>query len=145
MSVERWSPAFADCPLRVLVVDNCKDTADSLTSLVKLWGYDVEVAYDGETAITTALVYRPDVIFLDLAMPSMSGCEIVKRLRGEEGVKDAVMVAVTGYADQTHRQQAMEAGFDLYLVKPVDPVVLRDVLVRSEKKEGGSDHAIREV
>jgi CheY-like chemotaxis protein len=131
MSAERRT---ADCPLRVLVVDDCKDNADSLKRLVKLWGYDVEVAYDGEAAYAMALVYRPDLIFLDFAMPRMDGCEVVRRLRSERGVKDALMVAMTGYADPLHRQQAMAAGFDRYLVKPVVPEVFQDLLVQSEKK-----------
>ncbi len=144
-SAKQWSYFTADCPLRVLVVDNCKDTADTLKSLVTLWGYDARVAYDGEAASATALAYRPDVLVLDIAMPGMNGCKVVSRLRRERGVKDALMVAVSGYADQLHREQAMDAGFDLYFAKPADPAALQDVLVWSEKMRGGSRHAVCEL
>jgi CheY-like chemotaxis protein len=121
------------CSPRVLVVDDCKDTADSLEMVIEMWGYDVEVAYDGETAIETALIYHPDAIFLDIGMPRMDGCEAVKRLRKEASVKDALMVAVSGYHDDLHKKQAMEAGFDLYHVKPVDPAVMKALLVQRER------------
>jgi two-component system CheB/CheR fusion protein len=122
----------------VLVVDDCKDNANTLKLLVKLWGYDVEVAYDAEAAIDTARAYLPDVICLDIGLPNMDGCEAVRRLRSKPGVQDALMVAVTGYADPRHRRQAMEAGFDLYLVKPVAPAVLHGVLMRSSTGTGGA-------
>ena len=116
------------CLPRVLVVDDCKDTADSLQMLVEMWGYDVEVAYDGETAIGTALDYHPDVIFLDLVMPKMHGCQVAQRLRRAAGFEDALIVAVSGRHDELHRKQAMEAGCDLYLVKPMAPGVMEGLL-----------------
>ena len=126
------------CLPRVLVVDDCKDTANSLQMMLEMWGYDVRVAYDGEAAIETALICQPDVIFLDLGMPMMQGCEVVERLRQEASVKGALMVAVSGYHDDIHKEQAMEAGFDLYHVKPVDPEVMKAILVQRKREEGAA-------
>ena len=134
-SVEGWF-----CLPRVLVVDDCKDTANSLQMILEMWGYDVRAAYAGETAIETALTYHPDVIFLDLGMPMMQGCEVVKRLRKESSVEGALLVAVSGYHDDLHKKQAMEAGFDLYHVKPVDPAVMKALLVQRELGEALEAH-----
>ena len=128
----------ADRPLRVLVVDDCADTADSLVALLTLWGHDVDTSYDGEAAVAAAVARRHEVIFLDLAMPKLCGCEVVRRLRCEPGVKNALIVAVTGYPDASHRRLAIEAGFDLYHVKPVDPESLHAMLVRMEAGKAGS-------
>jgi CheY-like chemotaxis protein len=112
--------------LRVLVVDDNEDTADSSSVLLQLWGHDVRVAYSGQAALESVATFQPDVFLLDIGMPRMNGFEMARRFRGR--FRDALLVAVTGYADATHRVLGEEAGFDLYLVKPVQPSDLETLL-----------------
>jgi DNA-binding response OmpR family regulator len=112
--------------LRVLVVDDNEDAADSSSTLLQLWGHDVRVAYSGKVALESVTTFEPDVFLLDIALPRMSGFEMARRFRGR--FQGALLIAVTGYADAAHRVLGEEAGFDLYLVKPVEPSVLETLL-----------------
>jgi CheY-like chemotaxis protein len=114
--------------LRVLVADDDADTADSLAVLVRLWGHGVCVAYAGAEALAAALAYRPDVLLLDVAMPGMDGFRLALAVRGQPCLDGALLVAITGYADDAHRQLGLRAGFDHYLVKPVATEVVEDLL-----------------
>jgi len=118
--------------LRVLVADDCKDAADTLSTLLRIWGYEVRVAYDGASALETAYSFHPDVLLLDQAMPELDGCCVARRLRQEGRFHASTLIAVTGYTDATHRSQCDQAGFDLYLVKPVDLATLEDLLRHRE-------------
>jgi CheY-like chemotaxis protein len=115
-------------PLRVLVVDDSKQAAESLAMLLKMWGYEVRVAYDALTGLEDARTYPPQVIILDIGMPGMDGYELARRLRGQAQSKDALLVAVTGYGEEEDRQRALGAGFDYHLVKPAAPEDLRELL-----------------
>jgi PAS domain S-box-containing protein len=106
--------------LRVLVVDDNVDTADSLTLLVELLDHDVRTAYDGLTALEVAVKYRPNVALLDIGLPGLNGYEVATRIRQQAGLEGMVLVAITGYGQESDRQLATEAGFDHHLVKPVD-------------------------
>jgi PAS domain S-box-containing protein len=106
--------------LRVLVVDDNVDTADSLTLLVDLSGYAVRTAYDGPTALQAAIEYRPNVVLLDIGLPGLTGYEVATRIRQQAALEGMVLVAITGYGQESDRQLALEAGFDHHLVKPVD-------------------------
>lgn len=112
--------------LRVLVVDDNEDTANSSSILLQLWGHDVRVAYSGEAALESVATFEPDVFLLDIALPRMSGFEMARRFRGR--FPDALLVAVTGFADATYRVLGEQVGFDLYLVKPVNPSDLETLL-----------------
>jgi CheY-like chemotaxis protein len=112
--------------LRVLVVDDNEDAANSSSILLQLWGHDVRVAYSGEAALESVATFEPDVFLLDIALPRMSGFEMARRFRGQ--FRDALLVAVTGYADATYRVLGEEVGFNLYLVKPVNPSDLETLL-----------------
>jgi CheY-like chemotaxis protein len=110
----------------VLVVDGLPDAAESLALLLALWGYEFRVAYDGPRALQVAKDYRPDVIFLDLALPGLSGFAVARRLRQDPAFETTLLVALTGYdADPA---LSSEAGLDLHLTKPVEPEVLRQLL-----------------
>src|SRR5262249_318588 len=113
------SELYGTEPLRVLVVDDCVDTTESLAALLGLWGYQPVAAYDGGTALDAALAQQPDVVLLDLALPGLDGLEVARRLR-QQGLCRALVVAMTGYGDESFRRRADEAGFDLYLIKPLD-------------------------
>jgi CheY-like chemotaxis protein len=117
---------------RVLVVDDDHDNANSLSMLIRLWGHQVWTAYSGPAGLAAAAVHRPDVMLLDIGMPVMSGCEVARQLRRQTAFEDALLVAVTGYADIERRLLCEVAGFDAVLVKPVELSVLQTWLVRSK-------------
>jgi len=114
--------------LRVLVADDNRDAADSLAMLVELWGHDARSAYDGASALEIAFGYRPDLMLLDIAMPKMHGCQLARLLRRQARFKDTLLVAMTGWTDDAHRLLCAEAGFDHYLIKPVEYSVVEQFL-----------------
>lgn len=113
--------------LRLLVVDDNRDAADSLAMLLGLWGHRARAAYDGATALRSARAEPPDAVLLDLGMPGLDGYELASSLR------PAALIAVTGFADRAHRDRADAAGFDHFFVKPVDLDALRDLLGNLEE------------
>ncbi len=115
--------------LRVLVVDDDADTTDSLTMILRLWGYDVRAAYNGETALRMAVTVEPDVVLLDVAMPTMTGYEVAHRLKRSLVFKQTHLIAVSGYVDEAHQSRCREAGFDDFLPKPLDFANLRRMLL----------------
>ena len=114
--------------LRVLVVDDCPDTRMTLRLLLALWGHDVREAADGPAALEAAARFRPHVVLLDLVLPGLDGFEVARRLRKLPGLSDVLLVAVTAYGSEEDRRRGREAGFDHYLVKPVEVRDLRRVL-----------------
>jgi CheY-like chemotaxis protein/nitrogen-specific signal transduction histidine kinase len=113
-------PVFAPQEkLRVLVVDDNRDTAIACSQLLRVLGHDVETAYDGLAALTATRDFRPQVIFLDIGLPGLNGFDVARTLR-DEGFQNELIVAVSGYGQPEDRQRSQEAGFDLHLVKPVD-------------------------
>jgi CheY-like chemotaxis protein len=115
--------------LRVLVADDNRDAADSMSVLVTLWGHEVRQTYDGAAALEMAAAYRPDVLLLDISMPKMDGCQLAKQLRRQTRFTETLLVAITGWADKTHRLLGQEAGFDHFLPKPVEPSMLEGLLL----------------
>jgi len=118
--------------VKVLVADDNRDAADSLQRILSLYGYQVEVAYDGTAAIRLDGAFRPKVAVLDIGMPGANGFEVARSIRETrgEGVK---LIALTGWGQEGDRRRAMEAGFDYHLTKPVDPGALNDLLVEVAK------------
>lgn len=114
----------------VLIVDDSRDSANILSSLFGTHGYHVHVAYDWVLALETAKAQLPDIILLDLGMPEMDGIHLALLLREDEQLKCKLLVAVTGYADDTHRQQCEAAGFDYVLPKPVAWADLKSTIDR---------------
>jgi signal transduction histidine kinase/CheY-like chemotaxis protein len=115
-------PRSAPSPAHnILVVDDNLDAAESLALLLRLRGHDVRIAADGATALVLVKDYAPDVVLLDLGLPGMHGHEVCQRLRQQPGLDRALVVALTGSADEEDRRRSHEAGFDHHLVKPVDP------------------------
>jgi len=110
-----------DCAgLRILVVDDSRDSAESLSKLLRLGGHEVLIAHEGEHALHLAATQQPGVVLLDIGLPGMDGYEICRRLR-QGGLAHALIVAMTGYGLERDRQRSQEAGFDTHLVKPVPP------------------------
>jgi len=106
---------------RVLVVDDLRDSADSLGALLESAGHSVHVAYNGEQALALAELHRPEVVLLDLGMPGIDGCEVCQRLRAAPWSAGMVIIAQTGWGQERDRQRTRDAGFDHHLVKPIDP------------------------
>ena len=106
-------------PLHVLVVDDDRDSADSLSELLKLTGIVCSTAYDGETALETVMDQRPDVVLLDLMMPGLNGFDVALRIR-QSDIKDTTLIALTGWARSEDLRRSLQAGFDHHLVKPVE-------------------------
>ncbi len=108
-------------PLKVLVVEDNEDTAESLRMFLELSGYGVTLAYTGPDGVATARAVRPDVVLCDIGLPGMDGFEVAATLRQAPETATARLIAVTGYGKDEDRRRAFEAGFDVHLVKPVDP------------------------
>ena len=120
---------ISDQLLRILIVDDHRATADTLTALVKIWGHDVRLAYDGATGLSLAAAFSPDVLLLDMLMPDMSGFEVARQIRRQDRFHDCFLIAITGRTDESHRCQCYEAGVDLCLIKPVVPTHLETLLM----------------
>jgi signal transduction histidine kinase/ActR/RegA family two-component response regulator len=118
--------------LRVLVVDDNVDAAQSLAVLLNLWGHEVCTAHDGTTALQAAQTWRPEVVLLDIGLPGMDGHEVARRLRDLLGPDRPLLIALTGHAREDDRRRSQDAGFDRHLVKPVDPEILEVLLAQSE-------------
>jgi signal transduction histidine kinase len=106
---------------RILVVDDNKDSADSLALLLQFSGNEVEAAYDGLQALAAAESFRPEVILMDIGMPNLNGYEAARRIREQPWGRQMVLIAQTGWGQRDDRLRAVEAGFDAHLVKPVEP------------------------
>jgi CheY-like chemotaxis protein len=113
---------------RVLIVDDSEDGADSLGMLLEIVGHQIWKAYDGAAALALAERVRPDVVVLDIGLPVMNGFEACRQIRQAPWGKDIVMVALTGWGQDEVRREALDAGFDAHMVKPVDHDVLLDFL-----------------
>ena len=120
--------------LRVMVVDDNRDSADSATSIVRLLGYRVETAYDGPAALELARGLRPQAVLLDLSMPQMDGYQALQQLRALPGMESAFVVAMTGYGSEDDRRRTRAAGFDGHLVKPVGLDLLIGVLNEARER-----------
>ena len=121
--------------LRLLVVDDNVDAADSLAMLLRLGGHEVQVAYTGPTAVQAALNNRPHVVLLDIGLPGMNGYEVAKRLCEQAEMQKAVLIAMTGYGQESDKERARESGFDHHMVKPVDPTQLQNLLALLVEQE----------
>jgi CheY-like chemotaxis protein len=120
---------------KILVVDDNKDAADSAGMLLALWGHQVKVAYDGPSAIAVARDYQPELCLIDLGMPGMDGFAVAGALRQESALRDARLVAMTGFDREVERKSSRDAGFDNFLVKPVEVTALRAILAEDRTSQ----------
>jgi PAS domain S-box-containing protein len=119
---------FLDRGLRVLVVEDNVDAAESLAALLRLWGHNVHVVHDGLEAIDEAHRQHPEVVLLDIGLPGLDGYQVAKRLREDAEMDGTLLVAMTGYGQPDDRRRSREAGIHHHFVKPVEPFVLRTLL-----------------
>jgi DNA-binding response OmpR family regulator len=132
------SPASDQQPGRILVVDDNVDAAESLALLLKLHGYETQVAHDGMDAVAAAPLFRADVILLDIGMPRVNGYDVARLMREQAWSKDVVIIALTGWGRDEDRRQSADAGIDHHLVKPVNVEALLE-LVASATRVGRGD------
>ncbi len=114
--------------LRILIVDDNRDAADSLAMLLRTTGNDIRTAYDGLEAVQVASEFRPEVVLLDIGLPKIDGHEVAQRIRQETWGRQVCLIAVTGWSDETDRARSRAAGFDHHLVKPLDTGHLAQLL-----------------
>ncbi|HEX3998121.1 MAG TPA: response regulator [Pirellulales bacterium] len=142
-SVEDKRPLIRIDPLRLLIVDDNRDEADSLAILLGYRGYHIDVAYSSSEALELASRCRPEVLLLDLGLPGMSGYELATEL--QQKLDHPVLIATTGFADDAYRRKGQEVGFEYHFVKPVSVARLRQVLEsvfksRRPKGFGAAEH-----
>jgi PAS domain S-box-containing protein len=118
---------------KILVVDDNRDAADSLSQLLRLFGHEVHEAYDGVEAVHAADVFRPDVVLLDLGLPKLNGYDAAREIRKRAGERALTIIAVTGWGQEEDRRHSADAGFDLHLTKPIDVTQLQTRLARHQE------------
>jgi PAS domain S-box-containing protein len=118
--------------LRIVIVEDNQDAAESMAMVLGLWGHHVEIAFDAMAALQLAERAAPDVIISDLGLPGMSGYDLAKRLRQEPTFGRVVLIALSGYAREDDRRRALAAGFDHHLVKPADLDALAELLGKAQ-------------
>lgn len=117
---------------RILVVDDNRDSADSLGMLLQLQGHETRVAYDGLAAVEEAERFEPEIVLLDLGLPKLNGIDACRRIRNEAWGRQMTIVALTGWGQEKDRRRSRDAGFDEHIVKPVEPQVLSRLLAKAD-------------
>jgi DNA-binding response OmpR family regulator len=120
----------------VLVVDDNTDLVQMLALSVEEMGHDVRTALDGQSAISAALSYVPDVVLLDLGLPIVNGLDVARALRRHRNLANMRLIALTGWGQEHDRRHTSEAGFDYHLTKPTDLEVLERLLAHFSKERG---------
>ncbi|MGE5095230.1 MAG: response regulator [Betaproteobacteria bacterium] len=127
-------PAHNAGSRRILIVDDNVDAAETLAMMLEILGQETCKAHDGNAAIEAAADYRPQIIFMDIGLPGLSGHEAAVRIRKDLGMTDVYMVALSGYGTEDDRRRSLSAGFDTHLVKPLDPSMLPGILAAVDKR-----------
>jgi DNA-binding response OmpR family regulator len=120
--------------MRVLVVDDNIDAAETLSTFLEMTGMHTRMAHTGPAAVDAALDYRPDVVLLDIGLPGIDGYEVARRIRSRPEVSRVLLIALTGWGTEADQRRAREAGFDHHLTKPVDVGAL-DALLRQKRRQ----------
>jgi CheY-like chemotaxis protein len=130
-------------PLRILIIDDNRDAADMLATLLTFSGHETYTANDGLAAVERAGRLQPDVIFMDIGLPVLNGYDAAKRIREQQSDKQPVLVALTGWGQDADRRRSEDAGFDAHLVKPVDDRVLGKLLAALTGRAAQSEQSSR--
>ena len=117
--------------LRIMVVDDNRDAADSMAMLLRAAGHWVEVAYDGDEALAAGARTRPEVMLIDIGMPGMNGYELARAVRAQSWSERTLIIALTGWGQENDKRRSREAGIDHHLVKPVELAALDELLRRA--------------
>jgi CheY-like chemotaxis protein len=122
------TPAASSAKRRILIVDDNKDSADSLALLLEITGNKTYMAHDGVEAFEAIEKHRPEVVLLDIGLPKLDGHEVCRRVREQPWGKDIMVIALTGWGQEDDRRKSEEAGFNGHLVKPIDYDKLLELL-----------------
>lgn len=114
--------------LRILIVDDSKDGADSLSMVLQMMGAETRAVYDGKSALELVRTFTPSIVLLDIGMPDMDGHTVARRIRADPANASIRLIALTGWGTDTERSKSGESGFDEHWVKPVEPEKLRSLL-----------------
>ena len=113
---------------KILVVDDNHDSALSMAMMLSILGHDTRTAHDGESAVSTAETFLPDVVLLDIGLPKLNGYEVAQRIRAASWGASMYLIAVTGWGQDEDRQRSTEVGLNQHMVKPVEPAALEKLL-----------------
>jgi PAS domain S-box-containing protein len=141
-SAQKAHRSFEPGDIRVLVVDDNQDIATTMSKLLSILGYQVRSVNDGAAALACVAEFRPDIVLLDIGLPTMTGYDVARKIRTMPEGASTTLIAITGYGQEEDRRRIREAGFSHHLVKPVDSHVLR-ALLASLAKERRSEHPRR--
>ncbi len=122
------TPGAALRRFRILVVDDNHDSALSMAMMLQIMGHDTRTAHDGESAVSTAETFLPEVVLLDIGLPKLNGYEVAQRIREQDWGQSMFLIAVTGWGQDEDRQRSREVGLNLHMVKPVEPAALEKLL-----------------
>jgi DNA-binding response OmpR family regulator len=112
---------------RILVVDDNRDSAESMAMFLQLCGHETRVAHDGRSALDVEHEYQPAIVLLDIGLPGMNGYDVAREIRAARG-DSVLLIAMTGWGQEEDRRRARESGFDHHLTKPVNIDVLNNLL-----------------
>jgi len=121
---------------RILVVDDNQDSALSMAMMLSIMGHDTRTAHDGESAVTTAESFLPEVVLLDIGLPKLNGYEVAQRIRQQPWGESMYLIAVTGWGQDEDRQRSAEVGLNVHMVKPVEPATLEKLLAELHSTSG---------
>jgi CheY-like chemotaxis protein len=130
------SPSVKPTPqqFRILVVDDNHDSALSLAMMLSIMGHETRTAHDGESAVSTAESFLPEVVLLDIGLPKLNGYEVAQRIRENVWGRSMFLIAVTGWGQEEDRQRSSEVGLNVHMVKPVEPAALERLLTELRSK-----------
>jgi two-component system, chemotaxis family, CheB/CheR fusion protein len=137
-----WVPTRERRDHRVLVVDDYPDSAAIVAALLTLLGYECRTAMTGSDALEVAARFDPQTVLLDIGLPDISGYEVARELRAHARGRSLHLAAITGWGQPADRTRALAAGFDQFLLKPIDAKNLQDLIRLSEDATGGIVSAI---
>jgi CheY-like chemotaxis protein len=130
MSVRKSRDGLMGERLRVLIVEDNPDTANSLQIVLKLLGFEARVAYTGPEGVEATHAFRPDVVVCDIGLPGLNGWDVAHKVRADPATAATRFIALSGYSTDEDRRRSQEAGFECHLVKPVDVDDLLPLLTR---------------
>jgi signal transduction histidine kinase/DNA-binding response OmpR family regulator len=130
------APPITGTGKRVLIVDDNVDACETLAMMLELLGQQTRQAHEGTGALQAAQEYKPELIFMDIGLPGLTGHEVAERMRRELGMTETYIVALSGYGTEEDRRKSLFAGFDNHFVKPLDPAALPGILAEAERRRG---------
>ena len=121
----------------ILIIEDNRDAAETIRMLLQHDGHSVEMAFTAQDGLDQAAVQRPDVILCDIGLPVMDGYQVIRRIREEPSISATYVIALTGYGREEDQRQALDAGFDLHMTKPIDRAALAAALSRAGRNAVG--------